>query len=128
MERNVLEAKTKEELLSLAKQNNITGRHKMRKSELIDALVALNKDEKKKYVENAKIGTIIAFKVNDTKVISGKIEEITKTGFVVKTKNGVRFMVRKKNVIWVKTGQRWPKGVYLALKGVVDSNEYRRNN
>lgn len=69
------------------------------------------------YIESAKIGTIIAFKVTDKKALSGKIEEIGKSQFLVKTKNGVLFTVKKENVLWVKTTSRWPKGVYLALKG-----------
>lgn len=77
-----------------------------------------NSAEKKiEYVENAKIGQLVAFKVNDKKALSGMIDEIHATGFIVKTKNGIRFTVRKKNIMWVKTGDRWPKGVYLALKG-----------
>lgn len=72
---------------------------------------------KSSYIDNAKIGQLIAFKVNDKRALSGMIEEIHGSGFVVKTKNGVRFPVRKKNVMWVKTGDRWPRGVYLALKG-----------
>lgn len=80
--------------------------------------VAISKP-KDNYIDSAKIGTIIAFKINDTKVISGMIEEVVSEGkeFKVRTKNGVKFMVKRKNIVWVKTGDRWPKGVYLALKG-----------
>jgi hypothetical protein len=69
------------------------------------------------YIDNAKVGTIIAFKINGDRVISGMIEEIHKTDFMVKTKNGIKFNVWKKNVVWLKTSARWPRGVYLALKG-----------
>lgn len=72
---------------------------------------------KAEYIDNAKIGTIIAFTVNKSKVLSGMIEEIHKSDFLVRTKSGVLFTVRKKNVLWVRTGKRWPRGVYLAMKG-----------
>lgn len=170
--REELVKKTIKELLVIAKEMNVVGRHDMRKEQLIEAIVSKqtevanvapkngtstsvvkstgqdeskdieaelaldNRSEewdnqpasgdsnvsrlpkpKEAYIENAKVGTIIAFKVNNTKVISGMIEEIHKSDFLVRTKSGIRFTVRKKNIIWVKTGPRWPKGVYLALKG-----------
>jgi hypothetical protein len=127
-------------LLSIAKKLEIKGRHEMRKANLVEAIVntqnvsevhikeVSNKEAKEDepqreikpksdYVDNIKVDAIIAFKVNESKVISGMVEEIHKTEFVVKTRNGVRFNVRKKNVLWVKTGKRWPRGVYHALKG-----------
>lgn len=170
--REELATKTTKELLVVAKELNVVGRHDMRKEQLIEAIVSkqtvvppvapkngtntsvvkstwqhvdkdveaelalYNRSEawdnqpasgnsnvshlpkpKEEYIDNAKVGTIIAFKVNNSKVISGMIEEIHKSDFLVRTKSGVRFTVRKKNIVWVKTGPRWPKGVYLALKG-----------
>lgn len=119
------------ELLVIAKELNISGRHDMRKSQLVDkiidadnmntieesSLIDESKGNRSSYVDNIRIGVLIAFRVNDRKALSGKVEEIHGEGFVVSTKNGIRFNVRKKNVMWVKTGDRWPKGVYLALKG-----------
>lgn len=140
------------ELLEIAKLLNIQCRHSMRKQILIDSIIQsqgvtrslddelaeevesqwhqddAKGDTKATYVENAKIGMLIAFKVNDRKALSGMIEEIHQAGFVVKTKNGVRFNVRKKNVMWVKTGDRWPRGVYLALKGETACANYKAVN
>lgn len=84
------------------------------------------KRPKTDYVNNIEVGTLVAFKINEHKVISGKIEEINDGEFLVKTKNGIRFKVWRKNIIWVKTGARWPKGVYLALRGEADVNEHKR--
>jgi hypothetical protein len=182
--REDLAKKTSKELLAIAKDLKIVGRHDMRKEQLIEAIVsnqtvvalkieaktvtsasavkkttngihpletelakggkeewdntvipmdqALKKYQepvkKDSYIENAKIGTIIAFHVNNSKVISGMIEEVHKTDFLVKTKNGVRFTVRKSNIIWVKTGPRWPRGVYLALRGELPSGECQANH
>lgn len=82
-----------------------------------------SKDE---YIINAEEGTIVAFRLNFeskqgiklTKVISGKIldnneeEEL----YVVETRNGLKYGVPYISVIWVKTGDRWPKGVYEEMK------------
>lgn len=81
-----------------------------------------NKRPKSSYIDNAKIGFIVAFKVGK-RTFSGKIIEINTDGFVIETKNGVKFNIRKENIVWVKTGKRWPKGVFLALKGVVNNGE-----
>ncbi len=140
------------QLLEIAKELKVLGRHSMRKQELIDSIIQMQsnkssledviaedaevqwsnddqkEDMKAAYIDNAKIGMLIAFKVNDRKALSGKIEEIHQAGFVVKTKNGVKFSVRKKNVMWVKTGSRWPKGVYLALKGDRACANYQEAN
>jgi len=83
---------------------------------------------KSSYVDEATIGNIIAFSINETKALSGMIEEISSDSFVVKTKNGITFTVLKKNVLWVKTAGRWPRGIYLALKGEAGIHEYRRDN
>lgn len=80
---------------------------------------------KSKYIEQAVPGTIVAFRVDEYKVLSGIIEEVHALEFVIRTKNGVKFTVRKRNVIWVRTGPRWPRGVYLALKGEVDVENSR---
>jgi hypothetical protein len=68
------------------------------------------------YIDNATEGTLVAFRVSD-KMISGKIVKIVNNFFEVETRNGKSFMVYKSNVAWVKTGPRWPKGIYEALKG-----------
>lgn len=81
---------------------------------------AFEKKPKADYINKATVGVIVAFKVVD-KTISGMVEEVLSNEFVVKTKNGIKFTVRKKNVVWVKTGLRWPRFIYEALKGVTES-------
>lgn len=139
-----LRQRTVKQLLQLAKNLNVVGRHDMRKNELIEAIagkleetynvapvseIKLDKELKgefqqkrprEDYIDNIKIGVLVAFKVGNTKALSGMVSEINKIGFVVETKTGVKYQVSKQNIIWVKTGDRWPKGVYLALKGVVN--------
>lgn len=142
MNKKELEKMLISDLLVIAKERNIRGRHGMRKAQLIDMIIGevevqpeptddasdTSRGNRSEYVENIRIGALIAFRVNDRKALSGKVEEIHGAGFVVKTKNGIRFNVRKKNVMWVKTGERWPKGVYLALKGEHALGEHKAVN
>lgn len=145
MKKQMLENKTVKELLKLPEAKLIKGRYDMKKAELIEALMAhtaseepkddseaatrhpvisiVSRNEKAQYIDNIKIGTIVAFSVNNSKALSGKVEEIHRSVLVVETKNGVKFTVKKSNIIWVKTGERWPRGVYLALKGESDGQD-----
>lgn len=86
------------------------------------------------YIENAEEGLIVAFRLNFeaksglklTKVISGKIVENNKEDgiYIVETRNGLKYGVPYPSVVWVKTGGRWPKGVYNEMKqGSVVVNE-----
>lgn len=135
---NGIETLTVKQLLEVAKDAGIIGRHAMKKDQLIEAILKVTPKEeepvvekapeKESYIDNARIGVLIAFKVSGTKALSGMVEEIHQQGFVVKTKNGVRFTVKRKDVMWVKTGNRWPRGVYLALKGESASEGYKAVN
>lgn len=80
---------------------------------------------KEEYIRNAEPGLIIAFRLNFealgkklTKVISGKVIENNneKEEYIVETKNGLKYGVPYNAVIWVKTGARWPRGVYEEMK------------
>ena len=100
--------------------------------EKIDDAVAVeveNKDEKEStngideqkmsYIERAEIGTIIACTI-DGKVRSAKIVKRSskKRRFMVETAYGAQHIVPYESVIWVRTGNKWPRGVYRALKGL----------
>lgn len=114
---NDLEKMTADAIRELCKQHNIVGRHKMNKAVMIENLVALEKEKNKQvYIKKTKTGDIIAFKVGE-KVLSGMVKELHTTGFKVQTKNGRFFTIGFENTVWVKTNGRWPKWVYLALKG-----------
>lgn len=81
---------------------------------------------KDEYISNAQVGLIVAFRLNFearsgtklTKVISGKILENNseKQLYLVETRNGLKYGVPYASVIWLKTGSRWPKGVYEEMK------------
>lgn len=82
-----------------------------------------SKDE---YIENAEPGLLVAFRLNFesksnvklTKVISGKIIEndTEQEMYAVETRNGLKYGVPYSAIVWVKTGNRWPKGVYQEMK------------
>ena len=77
-----------------------------------------------KYVESATVGTLVAFRLSNGRVKSAKIvkKSTSKRKFMVETKYGAQFIVSYDDVIWVKTGTRWPKGVYNLMKGFGDTD------
>lgn len=84
--------------------------------------LASNVDMEKRmeYVERVGAGTLIAFRLPTGKVISAKIKrKSTKRRILqVETSYGVEHLVSFEDVIWVRTGKRWPRGVYNLLKGI----------
>lgn len=84
-----------------------------------------NIDEQKlSYIERAEAGTIIACTING-KVKSAKIvkRSTKKRCFMVETAYGAQHVVSYENVVWVRTGNKWPRGVYRALKGLEPETE-----
>ena len=81
----------------------------------------IDMEQKMPYIEQAAIGTIIAFRLPNGKVKSAKIiKKSTKNRrFMVETEYNAQYVVEYDNVVWVRTGDRWPRGVYKLLKGLV---------
>ena len=114
------------QLIEVATELKIVGRHDMRKQQLLDAVLKLIPDEivtqetvedkprpKKDYVASLKGGEIVAFRLGEKKVISGMVMDVTdEATFSIQTKAGTLYSVKKSNVIWVKTGTKWPKWVF----------------
>ncbi|MDE7431735.1 MAG: hypothetical protein K2N34_07470 [Lachnospiraceae bacterium] len=76
-------------------------------------------ENKKKYVEQAKVGTIVALKLSSGKVISASITKKSTKGrkFMVETKYGMEYKISFDDVLWVRTNnKRWPKGIYQLFK------------
>lgn len=90
------------------------------KNEKVEISDEERKGRKLKYVENATIGTLVAFKQEVGKVKSAKIiKKSTKNRKLkVETAYGAQYIISYDDVIWVRTTQRWPKGVYQLLKGI----------
>lgn len=85
----------------------------------------INMEQKMQYVEGVEIGALVAFKLSSGKVKSAKvIRKSTKNRKLkLETDYGAVYVVSFEDIIWVRTGKRWPKGVYKLLKGLVDSDE-----
>lgn len=89
----------------------------------------IDMEQKMHYIENIEIGTIVAFKLSNGKVKSAKVvKKSTKNRKLkLETDYGAEYIIPYENVVWVRTGKRWPKGVYNLLKGTVCSNEKAQN-
>lgn len=73
-----------------------------------------NSVNKLRYLENIECGTIVAFNTNEGKVISAKVikKSLSRKKLMVETSYGQQHTISWEDVIWVKTGKRWPKGIY----------------
>lgn len=85
---------------------------------------SINMEQKMTYIENISIGTIVAFKLSNGRVKSAKVmKKSTKNRKLkLETDYGAEYIISYDDVIWVRTGKRWPRGVYKLLKGQVDLN------
>ena len=75
------------------------------------------------YNNNISVTPIVAFNVSlggKQRVLSAKVNGKNSAGhLLVETKNGSKYRVEPKDVVWVKTGLRWPRWVLERLKGDV---------
>ena len=71
------------------------------------------------YIENLEIGRIIAFNISG-RMMTGMVAEINEEQsekiYTIKTKNNSVYYITASDIVWVKTGSRFPKGIYNALK------------
>lgn len=69
---------------------------------------------------SAPIGTLIAFREPETgKLNTAKLTNRNKTKKLIKceTQYGKEFLISFSDIVWTKTGSRWPKSIYNELKG-----------
>lgn len=82
--------------------------------------VLANDSSKDVYIQNAKIGSLIAFLDKKKLTRTGKIVEINseKKHITVELKSGKKFYILYDDVLWVTTDEnrRWPKKILYALK------------
>ena len=139
--------KAKEIQKVASREFGIKGAYDMRKGECIDRILehqrefqkaereaerktkeAEKTESKEAYLEGAPLGTLVAFKVPDTAIIrpgekkvkSAKIvgRNVSKKKLRLQTEYDAFYIVPFENVLWVKTGSRWPRSIYNLLKGV----------
>lgn len=147
MNKKQLEGMKVAELRAICKENGIkhyNGKNRYTKQQMVDAILEAAETAKKEepvedttekkenkvkqkmdYVENIKIGTLVAFKLPNGKVKSAKVEKKSTKNRKLKlvTSYGAEFIIPYDSVIWVRTGTRWPKGVYNLLKGKTEDGE-----
>lgn len=74
---------------------------------------------KEKYINGSKVGSLVAFRTRDGKVMSAKIisrnEKAKK--LTVESRLEKKYYLSYKDVLWVRTGKRWPTGVFELLTG-----------
>lgn len=94
------------------------------KVEKKSANVDVDMAQKMPYIENIEIGTLVAFRLSNGKVKSAKVTRKSTKNRKLKleTDYGAEYIVSFDDIVWVRTGKRWPRGVYKLLKGLVDDN------
>ena len=120
MNREELGKKKARELMKLATSLGIKGAWNMKKDDLINQISGLESDnDKNDRIQNAPIGTIVAFKAPGGRIRSAKIKlrSTANKRLLVCTEYDAEYNISYDDVIWVKSGKRWPKGVYNLLKG-----------
>ena len=132
--RETIGAMKVDELRKLAPQLGIKNCRKYKKAELVQMIYDAIPDttpestrnvdcdaNKVKYIEEAPVGTLVAFKVDGGKAKSAKLINISKARRVIKVETvyGREYVVPYSDILWVKTNNRWPRGVYNMLKGIV---------
>lgn len=100
--------------------------------EIVEAEVKFEKEsasidmkQKMPYIENIEVGTLVAFRLSNGKVKSAKVTRKSTKNRKLKleTDYGAEYIVSYDDIVWVRTGKRWPRGVYKLLKGLVDEND-----
>lgn len=99
------------------------------KCENESASVKINMEQKMRYIENVEIGTIVAFRLANGRVKSAKVVKRSTKNRKLKlvTDYNAEYIVSYDDIIWVRTGKRWPRGVYELLKGKVDSDGKKKS-
>ena len=95
------------------------------KVEKESANIEVDMAQKMSYIEGIEIGTLVAFRLSNGKVKSAKVvRKSTKNRKLkLETEYGAVYIVSYEDIVWVRTGKRWPKGVYRLLKDLGGSNE-----
>ena len=82
--------------------------------------IVVDRKVKDERILSATIGTLIAFREPETgKLNTAKLTNRNKTKKRIKceTQYGKEFLISFSDIVWTKTGSRWPKSIYNELKG-----------
>lgn len=88
----------------------------------------IDMDKKMPYIEGAEIGMIVAFVMNGRAKSAMIVKKSTKKRrFMLETKHGAQYIVPYDNIIWVRKGNKWPRGIYKLLKGIEDGGNGKKD-
>lgn len=88
--------------------------------ELVKKEIVIDHEVKDERILSAPIGTLIAFREPETgKLNTAKLTNRNKIKKLIKceTQYGKEFLISFSDIVWTKTGSRWPKSIYNELKG-----------
>lgn len=124
----ILGAEKNVELTESAKENIKVDNHDVEveeKNENKSANIDVDFEGKMQRIKAIEIGTLVAFKLSNGKVKSAKVtrKSSKNSRLQVETEYGASYIISYEDVIWVRNGKRWPRGVYMMLKGLVDEDE-----
>ena len=118
----IVRAEANGEGIESAKTNGTVDNHTTEAGVESEKEPAGDNAQKMSYVENIEIGALVAFRVPnaENKVKSAKVvRKSTKDRKLrLETDYGAVYTVSFDDIVWVRTGKRWPKGVYRLLKGL----------
>lgn len=82
--------------------------------------VVIDMEKKMPYIESATVGKFVAFRLPNGKVKSAVIIKKSTSGrkFLVETAYKAQHIVGYNDIVWVRSGERWPAGIYRLLKGL----------
>ena len=108
--------------------NHADDSHVEAENKIENGSASMNMEQKMSYIESVEIGTVVAFRLSNGRVKSAKVtKKSTKNRRLkLETSYGAEYIVSYDDVIWVRTGKRWPRGVYKLLKGTVDDGSKNR--
>lgn len=93
-------------------------------------IVDVDFEGKMQRIEAIEIGTLVAFKLSNGKVKSAKVARKSSKNrkLKVETEYGASYIINYEDIIWVRSGKRWPRGVYMLLKGLGEKDEQTCEN
>lgn len=71
------------------------------------------------YLKKVKAGSMIAFKGQDLSINCGKVIQLmdfNTDSFIIESSSGEVSKIESSQIIWVKTGKRWPRQIFDELK------------
>lgn len=81
--------------------------------------IRMDLEGKKVYVETAPVGTLMAYRHRSGMLRTAKMinRSLKNRKLKMETPRGKQFVIGFDDVVWVKTGKKWPQKIYEELKG-----------